>query len=675
MSESESDSDPLIGALARAATVHFALTEDTGMWGTGFFIAPGWVLTCAHVLAPHLRGDRTRPFHLIGSEVNGGEPLEARLACWLLDGDGEPRAEQRVPVEQDLALVRLIEPDAEHECVWLTDRTEYPGGRGIVQGYRPEQSPQSPERSEAETQRAVRWRAAARINGFDDDYGMRFRPEAEFPKGGSGSPVLDAHTGAVVGILKSRRVGRDGGTAIAATALRRFGTTYQLVMAAHDRWHGHSPKVTGHNWIERQHQLPGAGVHTSGDQWSPVDRREALSLLAAVHPPASIRPVAELAKKARGGVPPPPGQLPPRIWRDGHGLLYEAGQPVAAIAALHYLQLVVEYERSRGADPAPLADWVARRLMEVPRIVHTVVTQATLPPGLVHPRALSGQDRIVVPYPRPGDGSAVVIVELEPVCDARPTRFYWRIRVDDGHDVNEPLHEEQTGDGVPPEQLIQRLRGPLDEVFASVDGPGAPAPLEVALPADHFDTAVHRWQLTEMARLHHPAYVGVRRMVVLRDLARRGEPDTVWARRWEEMLAADALTAFRAPPQRQVPRPRHFEDLPPSAVPVLCRPAGRGVGRRAIGMALRAGHGIALWHTDGHSDHGCTEFCEDLYQGAAALLAQTAGAGELPDRLRRIRDDISGSRNSGHWAEGVAILYDDPGRPLPADDSCPLDSP
>lgn len=115
--------------------------------------------------------------------------------------------------------------------------------------------------------------------------------------------------------------------------------------------------------------------------------------------------------------------------------------------------------------------------------------------------------------------------------------------------------------------------------------------------------------------------------------------------------------------------------MPASTVPVLCRPAGSGVGRRAIGMALQAGHGIALWHTDGHPDLSCTEFCEEMQQGAAQLLAQSAGAIELPDRLRRIRDDISGSRNSRHWAEGVAMLYDDPSRPLPADDSGPVDSP
>ncbi|MEU3603223.1 trypsin-like peptidase domain-containing protein [Streptomyces sp. NPDC006798] len=669
------ESDPVIDALLRAATVHIGGTHPAPLWGTGFFVAPGLVLTCAHVLAPHLRGDLARPVVVAGPELNGGEPLEARLHRWLLDSG--PLPEHKVPLERDLALLRLLDRDAEHECVWLTDRTDYPGGPGVVQGYRPGEDDRPA--------RAVPWKATARINGFDDAYGLRIRPEAEFPRGGSGSPVLDAYTGAVVGVLKSRRAGRDGGTAIAVTALRRFGADYQALTSAHDRWHGRSPKITGHNWIERQHRLPGAGVRTGGDLWGPRDRREALARLAAVHPPDGIRPVVELARKARGGVAAPPGQLPPHTWRDGHGLLYEAGQPAAAIAALHYLQLVAEYERARGGDPAALTDWVARRLDDVPRIVHTVVTQATLPPGLLHPAGPGGapgardgggaDHRIVLRHPLPGDGRAVVVVELEPVADAPTPRFYWRIRADDGQELDEPLHEEQTGDGVPPERLVAELRGPLAEVFAALDVPGAPAPLEVALPADHFDTAVHRWQLTEMARLHHPAYVGVRRSVVLRDITRRGEPDPVWCERWHRLSAAAKLTACRTPPPRQVPRVRQLVEMAPAGIPVLCRPAGSGAGRRTMGMALAAGHGVALWHTDIHPDTGCGDFCDEVHRGAELMLSAAGGADELPDRLRRIRDDISGSRNSGHWAEGVALLYDDPRRPLPADGEGPVDSP
>lgn len=56
---SDPDSDSVIDALTRAATVHLShRQDDSPMWGSGFFVAPGWVLTCAHVLAPTSRATR-----------------------------------------------------------------------------------------------------------------------------------------------------------------------------------------------------------------------------------------------------------------------------------------------------------------------------------------------------------------------------------------------------------------------------------------------------------------------------------------------------------------------------------------------------------------------------------------------------------------------------------------
>ncbi|MET9752447.1 hypothetical protein ABZY43_08715, partial [Streptomyces syringium] len=54
-------------ALAGAATVALQPADDAALWGSGFFIAPGWVLTCAHVLAPHLRPGHGSVFHVRGS--------------------------------------------------------------------------------------------------------------------------------------------------------------------------------------------------------------------------------------------------------------------------------------------------------------------------------------------------------------------------------------------------------------------------------------------------------------------------------------------------------------------------------------------------------------------------------------------------------------------------------
>ncbi|MDJ1135270.1 trypsin-like peptidase domain-containing protein [Streptomyces iconiensis] len=91
------------------------------MWGSGFFVAPGWVLTCAHVLRPagesgprsRLGEDAARPFLVHGEHGR----VRARAGYWLMDGEGAP--------EQDLVLVRLLEETA-HSCVWLTDRCDRP---------------------------------------------------------------------------------------------------------------------------------------------------------------------------------------------------------------------------------------------------------------------------------------------------------------------------------------------------------------------------------------------------------------------------------------------------------------------------------------------------------------------------------------------------------------------
>ncbi|MEU1072355.1 trypsin-like peptidase domain-containing protein [Streptomyces sp. NPDC005878] len=643
--------DPFIDDLARSATVHLFSAGSGTMWGSGFFVAPGWVLTCAHVLRPHLAGDRERIFR-VGSDRLGEEPLPARLAAWLVDDDLPGEA---VPVEQDLALVRLIDDDVEHECVWLSDCAEPPGAsNAMVYAFRPEEGPQ-------------RWQTAIDIRTYDGSYGFRFHT-TEFPKGVSGGPVVDPHTGAVVAVMKSRQAERGGGRAIALPALRRFGDLYGTVLAEHDRWHGGEPRLSGYNtWVDRQQQLPAAGLHRTPEQWSPYDRRAALGLLASVPAPGGVPVVAKLVRKARGGIAPPAGLPDPRTWRDGHGLLYEAHRPMPAIAFLHYLKLVVEYERGRGGDPAQLAAWVNERLRGIPPVVHTVVTEARLPEGLLPVLGPGAPEEIltVLPYPTPERGGAVVTVELEPLSDA-PDRFYWRIRVHDGdREGSRPVAEECRGDGVAPAELIRRLRRPLVTAFESVDTDDCPAPLEVALPADHFDTAVHRWQLTEIGRLYRSPYLGVQRRVVLRDLDRRGVADPEWQERWDALMAAEELVAVPAPQPGRAPRLRHYTEMEPGAVPVLCRPAGRGVGGAAMRMALEAGHGVALWHTDAHPEQGCHDLCVAVRAGAADLLGQAKDPTELPDRLRRIREEISDSKDAQHWAEGVAMLYDDPDRPLP----------
>lgn len=656
-----------LGALARAATVHLLPAEGdaTPLWGSGFFVAPGWVLTAAHVLRPHLAKDRSMVFRVRGQGVDSA----ARLVEWLLTDPARPA----VPPEQDLALVRLVDDGVEHECVWLGDRAVRHTGALKVYGFRPE-PPEGPRR------RAVSWSVDAEINGHDDDqYGLIFKPDNEFPSGVSGGPLLDPDTGAVVGLIKSRRTQRDGGKAVSLAALRQFGDTYRKVMAAHDAWHGDEPvSDTGDNWVDLQ-----SATAAGGELWTPADRRAALALLAALPQPPDTPTVEFLAGMARSNYRWPGGTPELLTWRDGCGLLYEGSRPLSPFTFLRYLRLVEEYVRARGDDPdntGALRDWTAKRLRRHPsRDLYAVVQEARLPEEM-KPRREDSPERVVIPYPGPGDGPVVAVL-LDPVIGSNPTRFFWQIWLDSGGDdgggTKEPelYATDRSHHGALPGELVQALRTPLGRLFKLKDAEHHPVPLEVALPAEYFDTPVHKWRFDDIAELDDAGHLGAHRRLVLRALARRGEPDKLWVDRWHAMASEQQFSAWRTPERGMSQSARRYQEAACGLIPVMCRPAGRGAGRAAMRLALESGHGIALWHIDGHVGRACPDACDLLYVKVEELFATLESLDELPDRLRLVRQEISERQPDRLWAKPLALLWDDPRRPLPAEETEPVDSP
>ena len=83
--------------LLQQCTVKLTLPDRMG-WGTGFFVAPEWILTCAHVV----------------QEV--GQPIQV----WWQKQELEAVVERSLPIPYDLALLRVTIPIAANPpCVYL----------------------------------------------------------------------------------------------------------------------------------------------------------------------------------------------------------------------------------------------------------------------------------------------------------------------------------------------------------------------------------------------------------------------------------------------------------------------------------------------------------------------------------------------------------------------------
>lgn len=722
-----------VESFVRAAVVRIGAAGDgydrrsPAFWGSGFFVAPGWVLTCAHVVGSGggavWRGER-----VIGITTGAGQRFTGELVCGL-PAPADPGRPPSPWGDPDLALVRVPEA-TDPPCLWLSDRSAPAPAEVGLYGYMT-----GPGGGQV-------FAGGAGLASGGSGGPLMLRG-SYLPSGCSGGPVVDQRRGSVIGVNKGRARGESNSAlATPVTSLRSFfdagpgaRAAWQEALRAHDRHHLARYLGTGQSWPRLQVEL--AAGEMNGFGFTADHRAELYGRLAELPPPASAGQVLALVDAARSEVLLESYALDthaPRSWREGVGLIYDphdgfpngAGsnrdlerEAVVLYAAHVHATLAAAAAPGGGAPSstgalsgtegapdalAALRGWVetTARSLRNGRIRQRVPSVlAPRLPGAAPGPAYPGTAYPDTAYPDTDNGAATgaeavarsrpdapahtgayafadVLVEIDP--DLYGTHA-WRIKLvrEDG-DITPVRHSEL---GVPREELEADIREALAAALDRGDIGEHLAAVDFSLPRALFDEPVETWRAREPGADEpfspHTLPLGRRRQVALRDGLRRLQQVTPeWRRRWTG-VGKGPLEAV--PLCLEVPEHGHraalpeddaaaygrLLDAPPHAVPVYCSRGASGRGAEVLGVALAAGHPVALWRRcdEGHTD------CAEFFDRAAGLLSSLRGPGHprLPELVRTLRNQSAG-RGAAHpgtaWARDLVLLYDPPHAELPS---------
>jgi hypothetical protein len=539
--------------------------------GSGFFVAPGRIITCAHVVGEPA-----------GQRVHGSwGDLRWHGTVEYVSPAGAGAVDDPWPLP-DLAVIRLAAPPP-HPCVRLASRGPTEGGSMVAVGRSLEYNKYVDLSLELTYQGPIRLdkgRALLRLLGDRLGPGM------------SGGPVLDLQTGEVCGVLKTARADREG----AAVPVGLLGAALpaelrRALWRDHDRYHSEHPE-----WAQAQQELypagPGWPPPWAGAMppWAgpvppllcPPDEVELLGLLARLPEPvdpawlrdqclpgrlaAELEPVRDCrdALLWLADRPHEPGRLHP---------IYAAAEVLAETAPPELASLLQEWVVAavarRYGSRQPLRDWrtarASHRLLRAPDDPESVIARIG-PDNPDDPRAY---ELTIWLYRSGGD-----MVKFYQEPEFRPLEDVWA-------DLREQL-----------ENALGELPGPLVLV-------------ELVLPPELFDTAADEWQLFRRSFVK----LGYRHPVVVRDLERfDSRAQRNHARpRWEALQRAADMIPIRwlhcAEPVNQEGLHTWFEHNAEYALGVP-GPAAEEPGRSSLEAAILAGVPVAVWCRDRCAEHG-----------------------------------------------------------------------
>ncbi|MEV0275242.1 trypsin-like peptidase domain-containing protein [Streptomyces sp. NPDC050610] len=640
--------------------------DEQSAWGSGFFVAPGWVLTCAHVLRREEGG--------IGMGEGGTGVREVGLVFDGRSTVGEVRHALHRPEDGvDIAVIRAYDAEP-HVFLPLSEDTGDPGDQILFFGYSRETGPLRPISVVGTIGGTV---AGTSGESANEQYLL---DGLTVPRGISGGPVYHRARAEVIGIVTHQANGRRGGLASSLLQLRGLfaegaGDLYHLLWQAHDHAH------YAHHFCPARTD----GALRGMESWTTVRRRatpehgrpegalgharrtELRGLLAAVEPPEHPRSVIAAVEAVRGDWIEP--DTTPHLWRDGLDLLYDVRGRTALEATLLYSVAVAEQDALEDSEPRRrLLAWYTDTARE-----DGLLDRLSGPrEGL---RAWGGAVR----EERADTGLAPLVrlevYELYYRADAghsRAVHYGWTLYGSDGDEFDTGFRD-QDDSGVLREDLAERLLRPLGRAFDWADRPGRPAAVEVRLPIGLFDLPVDHWTVAGRDPL------GAQRPVTVRWAERPGpgepppgrqseedSPRRAHERRWKG-IADGPLRLYALHGEdgalRSTITLSELREADPKAVPALFCPAEGPVTEEILLRVVSAGHGIAVWNRDAAWRYGWREFERRL----GGALASVPRPDALPTALHRLRAGAYARDPEAFWAEHVALLFD----PAPAAEAPP----
>lgn len=682
--------------LVRDATVRVHGTKPGHpLYGSGFFVAPNWVLTCAHVACsgvppPQVGGGSEEGAADVGQPaarevtVGWGDRMLGGVVEWAEPADHDGG---RWPAP-DLALIRLLEP-VDHPCVWLTERTAkaYTTNQVAFFGYTPGGDGPEP------------YNGRCTISGQVGTTGvLKLGNEDEMPHGVSGGPVVDLVRGEVIGVIKARRQGQDGGLAVGIQQLRRLPAggpwrhlpgealvgappgkalvgvppgkalgespstdLYHRVMTAHDLHHADRHAFVrndGGTWTDAHSEIGAC----AGRALTPGQRTRLLELLAQLPPPVDARSLLDIVGAVRGG---PPQGLPvaPRAWRDGLGLLYDLRRGTTELeAVLRYAVHAATADRPGATDEAAeraLWGWAQQTAGAADTLSRlfrrTLVDERK---SRLRARAAPGAD----PVPVGRQGGPEVLLEIFP-RGWEPGHYDWRVSTVPESGEVECVEEEFGGTEL--DALALGLREPLREAFRRCDGSGTLAVIQLAVPG----ALVGRFSDVRLFG------IGVDRPVVIRrtDMPAEDGPEAdERAARWrtlhEQRPRPHILDCEEGTPCT-LPDDGDLRARPRDTLPVLCRSAS--TAPEALHGIVCGGYNVALWRRQQVAQESV---CADFHRGVARTVRTARSASRLPRMLAELHAEVDDGVPEKFWSAGLMLFYHDPTRPLPGADE-PLETP